>query len=162
MKKTRLLKKWFRGEWGRELRHIKGNPGTLSLSFALGIFIGFTPTIGFQTLLCYGVTRLLKKSFLISVAGSSLVTGIPVLIPAVYYGEYRLGARLLRIYPFHSSGHFTHPINFSFLISLGRPLLVGSILLAITGGLLSYVITFVLLKLFKKEQLSFLHPKRKN
>jgi len=150
MKKVHLLKKWFRGEWGKELKHIKGSPGTLSLSLALGIFIGFTPTIGFQTLLCYGATKLLKKSFLISVAGSSLVTGIPVLIPAVYYGEYRLGARLLRIYPFHSLSHFTHPINFSFLISLGRPLLVGSLLLAIMGGVLSYIIAFALLKLFKK------------
>jgi len=150
MKITLLLKKWFVGEWLKELKLIKGNPGTLSFSLALGIFIGFTPTIGFQTLLCYGVTKLLKKSFLVSVAGSSLVTGIPVLIPAVYYGEYRLGARLLRIYPLHSLGHFTHPINFSFLISLGKPLLVGSILLAVTGGLLSYIVAFALLKIFKK------------
>ena len=151
MKLNLLLKKWFQGEWVKELKVIKGKPKNISLSFALGIFIGLTPTIGFQTLLCYGIAKLLKKSFLLSVAGSSLVTGIPILIPFVYYGEYQLGSKILKVYPFHRFAHFhTHPINFGFLISLGGPLLIGSIFSAISGGLLSYIIAFMILKFFRK------------
>ncbi len=145
-----LFKKWIIGEWWKELKYLKGTPSEVALSYAIGVFIGFTPTIGFQTALCYAVARLFNKSFIILFLGSSTATGIPWLIPPVYYFEYWLGCKILKV-PFLLS-HFPHSVNFSFLISLGKPLLIGSIVPAITGGLVSYFIVFIILKFFKKEK----------
>lgn len=150
MKRSYILKNWLIGEWWKELRCIKGHPKEVSSSLALGVVIGFTPTIGFQTALCYGIARLFKKSFLISFGGSCLVTGIPIIIPVVYYGEYQLGCRILKISPLI---HFIHPLHFRFLLSLGKPILVGSIVSAVIGGLFSYIITFIILKFFRKEKI---------
>ena len=143
------IKKWLFKEWWKELRCIKGPPKETSISLAIGVFIGFTPTIGFQTILCYGIARLLKKSFFISFIGSSLVTGIPLLIPGVYYFEYRVGCHLLKIPPFPRF----HTANLSFLFSLGKPILLGSLVSAVIGGIFSYVITYAILKIFKKGEI---------
>ncbi|MCM8804696.1 MAG: DUF2062 domain-containing protein [Candidatus Omnitrophica bacterium] len=51
MKKINL--KFLKNEWRKELYILRTHPLKISLSFATGIFIGFTPTIGFQTILCY-------------------------------------------------------------------------------------------------------------
>jgi len=135
MKKLRiLLKKWILGEWQKELRGIKGSSteSSLSFSFALGVFIGFTPTIGFQTALCYSFARLLKKSFLVSLLGSFLVTGIiPLSIPVVYYLGYRVGCNILNVCPL---SQFPNSVNFHFLFSLGKPLIIGSLLLELQGA----------------------------
>ncbi|PIV64417.1 MAG: hypothetical protein COZ37_01935 [bacterium (Candidatus Ratteibacteria) CG_4_10_14_3_um_filter_41_18] len=66
------------------------------MTFAIGVIIGFSPTIGFQTLLCLLCAKLFRKNFLALFAGSSVPTGIPWVIPFVYFFCYRLGNLILR------------------------------------------------------------------
>ncbi len=138
------------GEWWRELRNIHGHPREVSSSLALGVFIGFTPTIGFQTVLCYGFSRILKKSFLVSFLGSCLVTGVPWLIPLVYYSEYWVGCKILGISPFHFI--FSYHPTISYLLSLGKPLLLGSLLISFLGGGMAYGITYFILRIIRREK----------
>ncbi len=151
IKEIRSLKKGLqvmRREWQRELTTFQGKSRDLALALAVGVFIGFTPTIGFQTILCYLFARTFNKSFLGAFLGGSLVTGIPWLIPFVYFLCYNFGVYLLGS-PVY--GRITIDILRTLsagqiVILLGKPLLVGSFSLALLGGLLTYPISYLLIK----------------
>ena len=88
IKDIRSLKKglrFLRREWQNELKNFRGTNSDLALAFSVGVFIGFTPTIGFQTILCYLFSRVFNKSFLAAFIGGSTVTGIPWLIPTGFF-----------------------------------------------------------------------------
>ncbi len=67
----------------------------VSQSFGLGVFIGFTPTVGIQTILCFVLARLLRKNFLAVFAGAFLPAGTPLQIAFLYLTSYKAGCFLL-------------------------------------------------------------------
>ena len=151
IREIRSLKKgvqFLRREWRKELVTFRGSSRELALALSVGVFIGFTPTIGFQTILCYLFARAFNKSFLGTFIGGSIVTGIPWLIPFVYFLCYNFGVLMLGG---SASGKITidYLRNLSGLqvvVLLGKPLLVGSFSLAVIGGLATYPISYFLIK----------------
>ena len=72
---------------------IRGRPREIALGFALGIFIGMTPTIGIQMPIAIFFAAMLKWSK-ISAAFGVLITN-PFTSPFIYGLTYIVGARLL-------------------------------------------------------------------
>ena len=141
--------KFLKNEWNKELKILKLYPLKVSISFATGIFIGFTPTIGFQTILCFIISKLIKGSFIIMFIGSSIPTGIPYFIPFTYYGCYKVGLLITKTKPEFTLLHFKQLKSFLSLIiiDIGKPLIYGCLLCGIIGGIISFFIMFIILKL---------------
>jgi len=67
MKRKKIINlKFLKEQWREELHILRNEPFKLSLSFATGVFIGFIPTVGFQTILCFIVSKVFKMSFIAS------------------------------------------------------------------------------------------------
>lgn len=71
----------------------KGSPEYVARGFALGVFVGITPTMPFQTALALGLAALCRGSKPAAVLG--IWSGNPLTMPLIYAGCYRLGMLLL-------------------------------------------------------------------
>ena len=145
----------LRREWQKEIRNFRGGNKGLALSVAVGVFIGFTPTIGFQTILCYLFARAFKKSFLAAFIGSCFATGTPWQIPFVYFLGYKFGVLMLgkEMFGNVSLSYLRLLHAKQIIVLLGKPLLLGSFSLAVLGGFVSYPIVLILLKKTRKKQI---------
>ena len=76
---------------------IRGQPREIALGFALGIFIGMTPTIGLQTPIAIFLAALLKWSKLS--AGFGVWITNPLTAPFIYGLNYFAGAKLIGLNP---------------------------------------------------------------
>ena len=74
----------------RWLLTLRGSPESIALGFAIGTFVAFTPTIGFQTLIALGLATLLGANRPAAVIGP-VVTN-PATIPPIYAFTYWLGS----------------------------------------------------------------------
>ncbi len=72
---------------------IRGSPREIALGFALGLFIGMTPTIGFQMPIAIFVAALFRWNK-ISAALAVWITN-PVTAPFIYSFSYFVGAKML-------------------------------------------------------------------
>jgi uncharacterized protein (DUF2062 family) len=157
VKKIRSLKKGaqlLRREWQKEIRNFRGDNKDLALSVAVGVFVGFTPTVGFHTIILYLFSRVFKKSFLAAFIGSCFPSGTPWQIPLVYFLGYKFGVLLLGREAFGnvSLNYLKLLSGKQIIVLLGKPLLLGSFSLAALGGLVSYPIALIFFKKTRKEQ----------
>jgi hypothetical protein len=159
-KELKELPRVEKGKFLKELHLRKESPQVLSQSLGLGVFIGFTPTVGIQTILCYLLARALKKNFLAIFLGASLPTGIPIQIPFTYLFCFKVGSYLL-----FGKTSFINPnfkgVNFWTIVSYFSlrniiVLLIGSVFIGTLGGILTY---FLSLWLINKKRCN---PLRKN
>jgi uncharacterized protein (DUF2062 family) len=76
---------------------IRGEPREVALGFALGIFIGMTPTIGVQTPIAIFFAALFKWSKLSAAVGVWISN--PLTAPIIYGVAYITGAKFLHLDP---------------------------------------------------------------
>ncbi|MBN2136885.1 MAG: DUF2062 domain-containing protein [Sedimentisphaerales bacterium] len=106
---------------------IRGRPREIALGLALGLFVGMSPTLGFQMVIAVSIAALLKWNK-ISAAIGVWVTN-PVTAPIIYTITYVTGAKFL--------GHdevFQLPKEFSFDVVLGLFRKTPEVMLAMTAG----------------------------
>jgi uncharacterized protein (DUF2062 family) len=80
--------KLLKGFYNRFLR-IRGTPRQVAMGFALGIFVGMTPFLGFHTVIAVMMASLIKWSKL--AAGIGVFITNPFTAPFIYPLTYRLG-----------------------------------------------------------------------
>jgi uncharacterized protein (DUF2062 family) len=123
---------------------IQDTPHSIALGVAIGIFFGFTPLWSLKTLLSIAVAWLLKSNKIAAAISVQLHDLILPFMPAIYLWEYKLG-----FWAMH--GHFPRRARLSQLVLrdylqwetfnwLGRPLLIGSIILGVPSAALVYLI----------------------
>ena len=118
-----------------------------SVSVAFGIFMGILPIWGFQLVsaIFFAVLLRLNKGLVIVFANIS----IPPMIPLIIYASYRFGAFWM---PANAPViSLTKTLTLSAIRYNFKQYLAGSISLAITAGLISGLITYLLLQLFSKK-----------
>ncbi|WP_456387389.1 DUF2062 domain-containing protein [Desulfolithobacter sp.] len=72
------------------LKRLQGDPESLALGMALGVFIGITPTIPLHTVLTIGLTLAFRASTLSGLIGTVLVSN-PLTIVPLYYLCWKIG-----------------------------------------------------------------------
>lgn len=72
---------------------IRGQPRQIALGFALGVFLAFTPTMGFQTVAAIFLASLLGWNKLAAAIGVWITN--PLTAPLFYGSSYVVGARVL-------------------------------------------------------------------
>ncbi|MDI6776398.1 MAG: DUF2062 domain-containing protein [Syntrophales bacterium] len=131
---------------------LKGEPKTIAMGMAMGVFIGVTPTIPFHTALIIVSCLIFRQNIASAILGSWIISN-PLTIPLFYVSEYKLGRYLLR------SDHFQVVFtDYSIwnVVSMGWrvavPLLTGGIIVALFFALPAYFITYRLVLTVRKNR----------
>jgi uncharacterized protein len=137
---------------GRQLLQLKDTSHAIALGTAVGMFFGFMPLWGFKTLLALGLSRLLRANLLATAIATTLHDIALPLMPLLLRWEYQIGYWILshphELPPTLRLSHHSASVWFhwSTFLTLGRPLLLGSIIFAAPVAMATYFVTLVLVK----------------
>ncbi len=131
-------------------KHIAGSTDSnlqISKALGMGIFFGIIPLWGWQTILALTASHYFKlnKAFVILAANISL----PPMMPFIIFGSFYTGSLVMN-----------SPLLLSFnqnisLESIGNNLLqyiIGSMVLAVVAGLVVFLLSRLILQIFRKEK----------
>lgn len=140
---------------------LRATPEEVARGFAIGIFIGMTPTLWFQMVLAALFAALLKQNKLAAILGvwiTNPLTSIPI-----YTFNYEVGRRVLGTPPlqvqFHTLTHIEAimKLGWNFVSSL----CVGCFIVGIISAFISYWLAKPLYSFFiKRRQLRFLRAQQ--
>ena len=136
-------------------------PHRIALGVAIGMFVTWTPTIGFQMALTVALCVLLRANKLVGVPFvwiSNPLTIVPIYVPSYYLGCWLLGrstdgvSKIQEAVDWGTDG-WSHKVShfFSTVWSIFLELWVGSLLFAAVIGALSYVIIYYLVIFYRKH-----------
>ena len=108
------------------LLHLDDPPWRVALALAVGVFISFTPFVGFQTLLALLVAAIARLNAAVVVTGTWL--NLPWFMPFVYAGALKVGAWLLP--DINSLGDWS------------LALFIGTTLLGFAAAVVTYLVAF--------------------
>ena len=147
-------------QWTK-LLEVKDSPRAVAAGVAVGIFFGFTPLLGMKTLLAVGTTWLLGGSVVAAVVAVSLHDVLLPIMPFILRWEYDLGYWLLsQPHSLPPALHMAYPqrpgawLHWSTFLTVGRPLLIGSLFLSGPSSLLAFFFTRFLLERARRRQLA--------
>lgn len=118
---------------------IRATPEEVAKGFALGIFIGMTPTFGVQMPIAFFFAWILRENKLAALIGVWITN--PVTAPFIYASEYEIGRLLLGM------ERVSLPLTFSFDTlrhmswEILLPLMTGSLIFAVLFGPIAYALT---------------------
>ncbi|HKJ61032.1 MAG TPA: DUF2062 domain-containing protein [Hyphomicrobiales bacterium] len=150
---------WPRRGWSRSARYnylrlkrLPSTPHRIAVGVAIGVFAVFTPFIGFQLLLAAILCILLRGSIVASFLASFV--GNPLTYPMIWFSTYHIGNLLLgtssgqlKGFQKNAAAIWESLITFSpnaFVEAVAsiwpifKPMLLGSLPLGATAGLLAY------------------------
>jgi uncharacterized protein (DUF2062 family) len=121
---------------------------TKAASVGFGVFMGIIPVWGFQMLLAGFFAHLMRLNKVITVVCSNI--SLPMNIPWIIYGSLKCGELLLG----KQSGAFewSRKLVQGNALNYALQYLCGSLLFAALLGLSSFIITYTLLSLFRRQQ----------
>jgi uncharacterized protein len=142
---------WLR-EKTRQLLQLKDSSHSIALGTAIGMFFGFMPLWGLKTLLALGVCRLLRGNLLATAIAATLHDVALPLLPLLLRWEYDIGYWLMsHPHELPPRLHLSHdsPLAFfhwSTFLDVGRPLLLGALIIATPVAIATYYITLWLVQ----------------
>ena len=137
------IRHWLGGLHFR-LVTIEDTPHSIALGVAIGIFFGFTPLWSLKTLLSIAVAWLFKSNKIAAAISVQLHDLILPFMPAIYLWEYKFGYWTMH-------GHLPQRLHFpalgfrgyahwATLFSVGRPLLIGSLIIGLPSAAIVYFV----------------------
>ena len=139
----RRFRRWLAGVH-LHVMAIEDTPHSIALGLAIGIFFGFTPLWSLKTLLSIGVAWLLGGNKIAAAVSVQLHDLILPFMPAIYLWEYKLGfwvlhGQLPRRISFRTLALRDY-VHWEMFFTVGRPLLIGSLVVGLPSAALVYVI----------------------
>lgn len=152
---------------------IRGNPQEIGLGFGLGLFVGMSPTLGFQMVIAVFFAAMLKWNKISAAIGVWISN--PLTAPFLYSTTYIIGARIMGL---KNSFRLSDIQDFSALIEILKKtpeiffaLTIGGIILGLPLAVLGYTISYMAVLKYQedikrklaeqKESISRLKEKRK-
>lgn len=136
-------------KWIKQILSLNDTPHAKALGMAIGVFIAMTPTVGLQIVIVLTLALLTQKLFYFNKPAALLMVYVsnPLTILPIYWADYKIGALFFE-------GHLTREMLADVLkydgfeqwwralvtlfVEIGRPMLVGSLLLGSIAGLITY------------------------
>lgn len=131
---------------------LRGAPDDIAKGMALGVFIGMTPTLGFQMVIAVFAAMIFRENRL--AAGLGVWITNPVTAPFIYLAEYEVGRLLLQVDRIQFAGNLTAETIASLSWGLMGPLLLGSLVFGILSAPLAYAITLRLIPLAREIKIT--------
>ncbi len=120
------------------LLRLRGAPDEIAKGFALGIFIGMTPTLGFQMVIAIFFAILLKENKIAAAIGVWISN--PLTAPFIYAAEYETGRFILGMERIHLCSHLNYDAIAKFGYDLMLPMWLGGILYGVLLAAVSYAV----------------------
>ncbi|HSV62359.1 MAG TPA: DUF2062 domain-containing protein [Chthoniobacterales bacterium] len=137
----RRLHRWMRAHH-ITLMTLPDTPHNIALGAAIGMFFGFTPLFTMKTLLAFLVTWLFRANKTAAVITVTLHDVLLPLVPAIFFWQYRLGMWALYHRVPERAGFrrvsLSEWMEWTTFLTVGRPILIGSLFFAVPAGLLVY------------------------
>jgi uncharacterized protein (DUF2062 family) len=132
---------------------IRGKPREIALGFALGIFIGMTPTMGIQMPIAVFFAAMLKWSKIAAAFGVWITN--PITSPFIYGITYLVGAKLLGLksiltVPDDLNWSIVKEILINAPVILGA-LTVGGIIVGLPLAILSYYLSYAAVNKYQQR-----------
>ncbi len=141
-RKKRELKHFFRYQLIR-LHRLAEDSHAIALGVAWGIFVSFTPFLGFHLILCTLMCIILGGSKLASWIGSLI--GNPATFPVFFWADHKLGSWIMDLFGIARSNagkldfdNLTFNALFSDMSNIIVPILFGAVILAPLAALAGY------------------------
>jgi glycosyltransferase involved in cell wall biosynthesis len=115
-------------------------------SIGFGVFMGIVPIWGFQLITAIALSVLLRLNKPLVILAANI--SIPPLLPFILYGSHLTGKLWLGQKATHIS--FDKSLSLQDIQSSFAQYVIGAVTLSIAAGLLVGLVTFVMLKLFKR------------
>lgn len=131
----------------RQIISVKESPRKIALAFALGVFIGMSPLLGIHTVLGILMAWIFRLNKFVTVVGV-YVTNPWTIVPIYTFGTW-VGAKLLgidRLVPDIDWAHLTVKELLHTLGPLLLPFIVGSTLLGVLSGGISFFLVYRMVK----------------
>ena len=152
-------RRWLH-EHSLKLLAIRDTPEAIAGGVAIGIFIGFTPLIGLKTVLTILFAWLTRSNIIAAVIASAAHDIFLPLMPVIFRWEYNVGFWLLSqphqlplsLSKIRWEGHSWR--NWTTFFTVGKPLLLGSVVCSAPIAFLSYVFTLWLMVRHQRKK----HP----
>lgn len=143
-------KKFFSAETWELIKHeaIKPEESNFSkaISLGFGVFMGIVPIWGFQLLIGIPLSVLFRMNKVLFIAAANI--SFPPLIPFILYGSMVVGQ-------FFTVGEMNHAqivsLDSEAIATNFYQYMIGSVLLAIIAFVIVFLLSFGLLKIFRKE-----------
>ena len=153
-------RRWFH-EHSLKLLAIRDTPEAIAGGVAIGIFVGFTPLIGLKTALTILFAWLTRCNILAAVLASAAHDILWPVMPVIFRWQYDVGFWLLsqphQWPPPLSKSQLHSWRNWSTLFTVGKPLLLGSLVCSAPFAIISYVFTNRLVNRHHRKK-SVQHP----
>jgi uncharacterized protein len=135
------LKRWL-ATHHLTLMTLPDTPHSIALGSAIGMFFGVTPLFGLKTLLSIVGAWLCKGNKIAAVITVTLHDLLLPFVPAIFLWQYRMGMWVLYGRVPERAG-FRHVVlrdymEWTTFLTVGRPLLVGSLFLALPAAVVVY------------------------
>ena len=151
------LRRWLH-DHSLKLLAIRDTPEAIAGGVAIGIFFGFTPLVGIKTLSAIFFAWLTRSNIIAAVLAGTLHDLVLPFMPAIYLFEYKVGYWLL------SDPHQWPPKlrhmnwepqawrKWTTFLTVGRPLLFGSVICAAPVSLAAFFVTKFIFERHHKKQ----------
>ena len=161
----RYVAKMVKGFFIYRVLHVDDTPHRIALGVAVGIFVTWTPTIGFQMILTLMLASLLRANKFVGIPFVWISN--PLTAPMIYWPNFELGHRLLggnyhrpdfmKAFQANGSGMLEVWVNRvrSFWEATWHafaPLWLGSIVVGLVLGVLSYVAVHYAVVAYRKHR----------
>ncbi|WP_437225621.1 DUF2062 domain-containing protein [Planctomicrobium sp. SH661] len=152
-------------QWMHTILHLDDSPHSIALGTAIGLFVGITPTGGIQMALVVLIAfatgwlfRFNRIAALLGVYVSNPLTTIPLCwysykIGTLFCGKTISWKEFKQLFVDHGLSEWWLTVH-SLFVTIGLPLVIGSVILGAIVGALSYPIVYVLAhraQRFRKE-----------
>jgi|SRR5882724_455087 len=137
----RRTKRWMRAHH-MTLMTLPDTPHAIALGSAIGMFFGFSPLFGMKTILAFFITWAFKANKTAAVITVQLHDLLLPIVPAMFIWQYKLGMWALYHRVPQREGFRRVPLSewmeWTTFLTVGRPILVGSLFFAVPAALIVY------------------------
>jgi len=153
---------WPRHSWARSAKYMSkrilrltGSPHAIAAGVAAGVFASFTPFLGLHFIIAFAIAYIIAGNFLAAAMGT--FWGNPISFPFIWASTYQLGSFILaRETSTNNTDKIEHLADtdimqvgisglfdkiFGLWEPVIEPMVVGSVPLGITFGIIAYIIT---------------------
>jgi uncharacterized protein (DUF2062 family) len=137
----RRLMRWMRAHH-MTIMTLPDTPHAIALGSAIGMFFGFSPLFGLKTILAFLLAWAFKANKTAAVITVQLHDLLLPLVPAMFMWQYKLGMwalyHRLPQRPGFRRVSLSDFMEWTTFLTVGRPILVGSLFFAVPAALLVY------------------------
>lgn len=144
----------------RQILQLDDTPHSIALGVAIGMFVGLTPTVGAQMIIVVVLAMLTRTLFNFNRVAALLTVYVsnPLTMVPLYWFNYEVGTwfvggdftreQFAKVLEYDGLEQWWQTVVALF-VGVGEPLLIGSAVVATTGGLISYPLMRWLIRWFR-------------